>query len=351
MVKKGVIAAASALALLSGCSWASSPPETGVVFLMDTVVEYKLYGDNAAKAAQEIQRTLSDFENRVSNYLPDSEISKLNAGAGHEAVALSQDTFDLLARSISFCGQSDGSFDITIEPLTRLWDVTNDAPHVPEKEKIDALLPLVDFRNILLDAGKKTAKLAKEGQSVDLGGVGKGYATDLARQAAIDCGITSGYVSIGGNLMVIGQSPPTGLFGTGAKPFVFTLRDPRGGAKDAVAQLLLKDTTITTSGDYERYFIDENGVRYHHILDPMTGYPANAGLMSVSIITPDGALGDYLSTSLFVRGREYALNHINDLGCGIILIDTDMHIYVSKDLESVVKPLDTGGKYTFEVVK
>lgn len=356
MVKKGVIAAAAMLGLLGGCGESTQVPRTGVVFSMNTVVEYKLYGENSEKAEQALLDMFREFESRVSNFLPESDISRLNSAAGEQAVELSQTAFDVLVRAISLCAVSDGAFDITLSPLERLWNITSDGDigaegvSVPTRDEVEALLANVDYRSVLLDPGKRTAKLAKQGQAVDLGGMAKGYAADLARQTLVDNGVSSGYVSIGGNLMIIGKSPGSGLFGYGDRLYKFSLRDPRGGVNDAVATIELTDTTMATSGDYERYFIGEDGVRYHHILDPMTGYPANAGLMSASVISPDGAYADYMSTNLFVRGREYALNNINSLDCGIILIDTDKRIYVSKSLEDAVRPLDGKG-YTFEVVQ
>ena len=142
--------------------------------------------------------------------------------------------------------------------------------------------------------------------------------------------------------MVIGQKPD-------GKQFTFGLRDPRGSANEYIATISLPDSTMATSGDYERFF-EQDGIRYHHILDPDTGYPSNGGLMSVSVVTPDGALADFLSTTLFILGRDAALEQLNNIpGCGLILVDTDKNVYLSDSLKEWFTPADSTGSYQFEV--
>ncbi len=334
------------LSSLPGCV-ASVPeqPATSVTFVMNTVVEYELYGpdEQAEEAIQAIDQALRDLENRMSLYLEDSEIQRLNAAAGNgEWIPLSEDTFDLLKRAKEFGDASGGIFDITIAPLTELWGVTSEHPQVPSSEEIQQALALVDYRGLELDESLQAARLTHAGMAVDLGGAAKGYACDVARKVAQQYEITSGYLSIGGNLMVIGQKPD-------GKQFTFGLRDPRGSANEYIATISLPDSTMATSGDYERFF-EQDGIRYHHILDPDTGYPSNGGLMSVSVVTPDGALADFLSTTLFILGRDAALEQLNNIpGCGLILVDTDKNVYLSDSLKEWFTPADSTGSYQFEV--
>ncbi len=322
---------------------ADETPLTGVAYMMDTVVEYKLYGEKAEEARDAFLEYLGQFEQRISRYLEDSEISRINQSAGEETfIPVSEDTFALLARSVGFSTQSDGVFDITIAPLTESWNVVAEDPKIPPDEEIQSLLELVDYRDIQLDAQHQSVRLAREGQKIDLGGVAKGFACSQLRQIGEKIGLTSGYVSIGGNIMVIGEKPD----GT---PFKFGVRDPRGSANDYIAVMILPNSTMATSGDYERYFI-QDGVRYHHILDPATGYPAQTDLLSVSVVSEDGAYADYMSTYLFIKGKEYVLAHLNEFeNCGFIAIDQDKNVYVSDNLLDQMEPSDATGQYHFEV--
>ena len=308
---------------------------------MDTVVEYRLYGERGQEAVQAIDTALRDIENRMSLYQSDSEIEALNGAAGRGWVPVSADTLRLLALCREYGEESGGVFDVTVAPLTQLWGVTSGNPRVPSQEEIDALLGLVDYRDLLLDEPGGRAMLAREGQAVDLGGIAKGFACDVARGVAEEYGITSGWISIGGNLMSIGEKP-------GDRPFTFGVRDPRGGDNDFLGKFTMQDSTAATSGDYERYF-ERDGVRYHHILDPATGRPAETDLWSVTVVTPDGARADYLSTYLFLRGRDFTLARLDSLGCGLVVVDEDRNVYVSKDLADDFTPTDQTGTYRFEV--
>lgn len=327
--------------LLAACAKQEQTPVTGTSFLMDTIVEYKLYGKNAAAAKGAIEEELSGIESRMSMYLPGSEIAKLNENAGRGYVSLSEDTYELLSRCVQFGEASGGAFDVTIAPLTAAWGVTSDHPQVPDGVRIETLRALVDYRDILLNPTDRSAMLRREGQAVDVGGVAKGYACDAARRVAKAYGIESGYISIGGNIMAIGEKP-------GGEPFKFGVRDPRGGGNDYIAVMTLPDSTMATSGDYERYF-ERDEVRYHHILDPATGYPADTGLMSVSVVSPDGAYADSMSTCLFIKGRDYVLANLNALDCGLVVIDRDRNVYVSENLRGQFTPADPGGTYHFKV--
>lgn len=334
--------AAALIMGLIGCA-AAAKPVTGTAFVMDTILEYKLFGNGAGAAADAIEETLADLESKLSLYVSDSEISRLNAAAGKQPVKLSDDTFALLQTCVEYSEKSEGAFDITVAPLALLWDVTAEQPRVPSQSEIDALVPLVDYKDILLDPVAQTAMLRREGQMLDLGGVAKGFACDLARQAAEANGVKKGYISIGGNLMVMGKKSFN-------EQFQFGVRDPRGGGNDFLAVVSLPEQTMATSGDYERYFI-ENDVRYHHILDPATGAPAHNGLISISVVSPDGAYADYMSTALFIRGREYVLQNIDTLDCGLIAIDEQRNIYVSKSLQKYFKMSDPTGSYRYEVAQ
>lgn len=309
---------------------------------MNTVVEYKLYGKQAENAKKAIDNMLVEFENKVSCYINNSEIDQINKNAGQKPVAISIDAMDLLYRCKHYGEISKGYFDVSIAPLTETWGITSENPKVPSKELISELLSYVNYKDILLDKENGTAFLQKQGQAVDVGGIAKGFVCDLARKTAQDYGVKSGYISIGGNLMVIGDKPD-------GSQFKFGVRNPRGSVNDYIGIVTLPNSTMATSGDYERYF-EEDGIRYHHILDPKTGWPAETDLMSVSVVTPDGAYADFMSTYLFIKGKAFALENLDALNCGLIIIDKDKNVYISKNLKNRFEPSDPTGSYQFHGV-
>ena len=312
------------------------------IFAMNTFVEFRLYGSGRERAIQEMQEALLDIERRMSLYVESSEINAINRNAGKAPVEVSQDTFELLSRCVEYGQLSEGFFDVTIAPLTEEWGITSGNAHIPDDERIHELLGLVNWQDIELDPENLSVKLAKEGQAIDVGGIAKGYACGTLRRIAEENGITSGWVSVGGNVMALGGGNPDGT------PYRFGLRDPRGQENDYIAVINYADTIVATSGDYERYF-EQDGVRYHHILDPFTGYPAETDLLSVSVAADDGAYADFMSTYLFIKGKDYAVEHLNDLDCGLIVIDKDKNVYISDSLMDRFTPADPDGIYHFEV--
>ncbi|MEG1869389.1 MAG: FAD:protein FMN transferase, partial [Oscillospiraceae bacterium] len=233
-------------------------PASSVDFIMNTVVEQRLYGKNSEKAVQQVTNALADFEKLLSTYVVGSEIDQINKAAGEHSVKISPTTMELLLLSKDYCESSGGLVDITIAPLILEWGITSDNPHVPSKETINSLLKLVNHKELVLDEQQSTAMLLNKGQAIDLGAIAKGYSCDIFRRVTQENGIKSGYASIGGNMVVIGKNPD----GT---DFRFGIRDPRGDETKYIGSLSLEGKTMATSGDYERFFM-ENGVRYHHIL-------------------------------------------------------------------------------------
>lgn len=329
-IKKVVPVFLFAVATAAVCvyAWSSRElyrPASSVNFLMNTVVEQRIYGRNSEEAVQEVAAELSEFERLLSTYIPKSEIDQINQSAGVAPVKISPLTMDLLRISKEYCRQAEGIFDITIAPLAMEWGVTSDNPHVPDQQTLEALLKKVNYNDLILDEQASTAMLRQKGQAIDLGGIAKGYSCDIFRKAAEKYSITSGYASIGGNIVVLGKNPD-------GSDFRFGVRDPRGDQSEYIGSLSLEGKVMATSGDYERFF-EQDGVRYHHILDPRTGYPANNGLISVSVISENGALADFLSTALFVAGKEEALQQMEREDFQLILVDDEMNVYISSSLK------------------
>lgn len=258
----------------------------------------------------------------------DSEISRVNAAAGSAPVAVSQETFDLVKESVRAAELSSGTFDITFESLHGLWKFDEDLdPHPPTEAQIKAKLPLLDYRHIKLDAEKRTIGLAKPGVKIGLGGIAKGYAVDKAVAVLEKAGLTSFFVQAGGDLFARGKKPDGSEWSAG-------IRDPRG--KGSFALLPLTDHAFSTAGDYERSYVID-GRRYHHIIDPRTGYPAKA-CRSVTIWAPTALLADEIDDAVFVLGPEKGLALVESLeGVGAVIVDAHNHLWISKRLEGKVR--------------
>lgn len=316
----------------------------GVFLAMDTVIEYDLYSTNPSQSVKTLESELEKVDQAMSMHIASSEISKMNARAGTgEYTKLSEDTFTLLSRSKAYYTESGGKFDVTVAPLSNLWNIPSATKHrIPSDAEIEALLPLVSADDIQLDFDNRSAHLAKEGQAVDLGAIAKGYSCDILRRELIESGVTSGYVSVGGNVMVIGKKA------TG-EDYRLGVRDPWGSEADYFAVVTLPDSTMSTSGDYLRFF-EEDGVRYHHIFDTATGRPAETDLRAVSILSPDGAYAEFLSTYLFIMGKEYVVSHINEMNCEIIAVDKEKNVYISENLSNRFIQMNKDGSYQYHIV-
>ena len=317
----------------------------GITYAMNTVIEQRWYGPAADTVCDGSEALIREVEAQLSMHLESSEIAKVNAQAGIAPVEVSERTFRLLQRAKQLSEESGGAFDSTIAPVVELWGITGDDPQVPSDEALAAAMELVGIDGLLLDEGARTAYLERPGMAIDLGGIAKGWTAGLVGELAHGQAGTAGFASLGGNLIVIGENPD----GSGA--FRFGLRDPQGDASQYLAIVELKDgETMATTGGYERYF-EQDGVRYHHVIDPKTGYPAQSDLLSVTVITQDGALGDYLSTALFIEGKEAALARGQEEGFALILVDTEGNVYYSPSLADRFEPHDGAAAYRYFVIE
>lgn len=259
---------------------------------MDTVMTLTAYGPNGEAAVEQAAGELQRLDALWSVGNPDSEISALNAEGTRTVTA---QTKALLERALSLSRETGGLFDASVYPLVTLWGFPTDHPGVPDAAEIDAVLPLVNSGNVALADDLVTLG---PGQELDLGGIAKGYASARVMEIFRSCGVTSGIVSLGGNIQTLGAKPDGSLWRVG-------LRNPSGDAASYLGVLESRDQAIITSGGYERYF-EEDGTIYIHILDPRTGWPAQSDLLSATVISADGTLADAFSTALFIMGSEKA---------------------------------------------
>ena len=298
---------------------------------MGTVMNHKAFGCHAEEALQAVQSEALRLENLLSRFMPGSDIGRLNQSAGVQPAKMSAETFCVLEEAVRLSELSDGLFDATVGPLVDLWDYKH-ASVPPADDKIRQAVSRIDFRCLKLNAAEKTAMLERRGQSLDLGGVGKGYASDCFMKRFQDFGITSAFSNIGGNVSTLGRRPD-------GSPWRIGIRHPRQdgliGAVEVVGQ------AVVTSGDYERFFIDRFGRRYHHILNPLTGYPADAGLISVTVVSDSAMTADALSTAVFVAGLEKGLELIGKSPpAQAVLIDENLRLYVTSGLSDCLRVID-----------
>lgn len=313
---------------------------SGITYAMNTVIEQKWYGESADTVYTGMETKIREIESALSLHLSQSEIAAINENAGVQPVEVSQRTFDLLQRAKELSEQSDGAFDITIAPVVELWGITSDHPHVPTDEELAQAMALMGLEDLVMDEEACTAYLTRPGMAIDLGGIAKGWTADQLREYARELGAERGYVSLGGNLMIIGERPD-------GDPFKFGLRDPQGDASTYLGTVTLEDgCTMATTGGYERYF-EEDGIRYHHVLDPRTGYPADSDLLSVAVISKDGTLADYLSTTLFVQGLEAAKAAAGSEDYALVMVDQENNVWISGSLRGNFEPHETDADYTY----
>jgi thiamine biosynthesis lipoprotein len=268
---------------------------------------------------QEIRR----LEELLSTWIPTSEISRINEAAGRRPVLVSPETMAVLKRSLEIAELTDGGFNIAIGPAVDAWSVT-ERMRVPSDAELDALRPLVDLSQVKLDEKAGTVFLAKPGMRIDVGGIGKGFAADLAVAVMQSAGATAGVVALAGDIKTFGRLPD------GTK-FPFGIQHPRREGA-VLARVELQDEAISTAGDYERFF-ERDGVRYHHILDPRTLKPAR-DCQSVTVIARDGTMADGLDTGIFVLGSERGMALIERLpGVEGVIVDGDGKVFVSSGLK------------------
>lgn len=295
------------------------------IFCMNTIISFRIHGEKAEQAVKSVKAELCRLEKKLSRFVQDSEVSRINQFAGKASVAISSETCEILSNAIRVAEISHGLFDITISPLVDLWDYKNSFD-VPEQVKIQSTLALVNFRDLLLNPMEKTAALRKEGQSIDLGGIGKGYASDHCIKVLKDNGISSAFINIGGNVSTLGYKPD-------GSPWSVGIRHPRQ-EYGLLGTVRVTGKAVVTSGDYERYFIDLGGNRWHHILNTVTGYPTDSGLISVSVIYDSAVIGDALSTAIFAGGIEKGLEYLAHFpGAEAILVDKLQHVYITQGIK------------------
>jgi thiamine biosynthesis lipoprotein len=309
-----------------------------VEFLMDTVVEIKVYHKDKGEAQKAIDSSMEEMrsvEQKMSCFLPGSEVSRINKEAFLEGkkgsplaegwIPVSDELFSLLEESVLLSKLTKGSFDITIFPLWKIWKFEGENSEVPGKGKIEKVLKFVNYENMMLKNGK--ISFARKEMGIDLGGIAKGYAVDAAVRVLKKKNINSAMVNAGGDIYVLGRKQ--------GKPWRIGIRHPRREG-EILGIIEVENKAVVTSGDYERFFFS-GGKRYHHIINPKTGYPADE-CQSVTIVAKEATFADGLATGIFVLGPKEGMALIENLaGVEGVIINKEGDVSASSGLVSKIE--------------
>ncbi|TAH57181.1 MAG: FAD:protein FMN transferase [Sphaerochaeta sp.] len=307
--------------LLVSCKPKPVDPKSRTQLLLGTVCTITLYDKSNNTEFDLAFDRIDEIEHLMSSHLDDSELARVNQASGIQPVVVSGETFAVIKLALEIAELSGGAFDPTIGPLVTLWDISG-ANNVPEDGEIQSLLPLVDYKLVVLDEGASSVYLPIQGMALDLGGIAKGWAADEAGRVLSG---HKGIMNLGGNVLVLDSKPDE-------SPWRIGIQDPDTSRGSYIGIVELVDQTLVTSGPYERFF-EHEGKIYHHILDTKTGYPVASPLTSVSIITDRSVIADGLSTAVYALGLEKGLELIDRLdGVEAIFLTKDRSVYASEGI-------------------
>lgn len=293
----------------------------GSPFEVTVIASDSIQGEKFCNLAiEEVKR----IENLISDWIPTTEISKVNQNAGIHPVKVSNEVFQLVERALQIAKLTNGAFDISYASMDKIWKFDGSMKKMPTVEEIKASVSKVGYQNVMLDASNQTIFLKNKGMKLGLGGIGQGYIADKIKELLQSKGCKAGVINVSGDINTWGYQ-------LDGKPWTVAIVNPMNKQK-IFATFPLIDSAVETSGSYEK-FVTFNGKRYTHIIDPRTGYPAN-GLVSVSVFAKQTELADALATSIFVMGKEVGLDFINQLpGIECILVDENGEVFTSKNID------------------
>lgn len=294
-------------------------------FLLGTLVIVKIYDSENEKIFDEAFDRLKEIEDRMSINIEDSDVSRINKNAGVKSVEVHDDVYFVIQRAKEYAKITNGAFDPTIGPLVKLWGIGTADARIPSQSEINDSLFKVDYDKLkLLDDNK--VFLEDPEMILDLGAIAKGYAADETKRILLKNGVKSAIIDLGGNIFAVGSKPD-------GSPWRIGIQSPYKPRGNHVGVIPKSDISVVASGDYERYF-EENDKRYHHIIDSSTGYPVWNNVAGVSVLSENSIDGDALSTALFVLGVDKGIELIEGMeGIDVIYITKDNKIYISSQLK------------------
>lgn len=315
-------AATSETSVEADTTVSSSDPISKEIYAMDTVMTVSAYGDNAQKAVDDAEAEIERLDALLTTGSDTSAVGEINENGGG---TLPEEGIYLLTRALELNKETDGAFDPAIYPMMELWGFPTQNYRVPTDAEIQDTMKLIDASNIVFDESTGKVSFKVDGMALDFGGIAKGYTSARVAEIFKNDGVEHGLINLGGNVQTVGTK-------TDGSNWRVAIQDPED-SESMLGVLETHDTAVITSGGYERYF-EQDGKRYHHIIDPSTGKPANSGLISVTIVSSDGTLADGLSTSLFIMGKDKAAafwkQHKDEFD--YILCDEDENLYVTEGI-------------------
>lgn len=337
-------------AVLSGCSAQtksgentaadSREPISATEIKLNTVVTVTIYDSQDRDLLTKCMNLCDKYEKVFSRTSADSELYKLNhrkltpVEGTEDTYQVSDDLAELISEGLDYSELSKGAFDIAIEPLTSLWDFTAEDPQVPEDSLIQAALPKCDYHNISVDKDKNEITLKTDDTAIELGAIAKGYIADRLKDYLISQNVKSAIINLGGNVLCIGGKPDNSAFKIG-------IQKPFADRSETIAVMDIRDKSVVSSGIYERCF-EQDGILYHHLLNPKTGYPYDNGLIAVTIISDKSVDGDALSTTCFALGLEDGMKLAESLDdVQAFFVTSDYEIHYTKDFQKKIKVTET----------
>ena len=287
---------------------------------MGTVHTITIFDAEGPEAASDARAYLLDLHGAWSCFQGDSLVSRINQAAGRQPVAVDEDTFEVLRQAKRYGRITEGAFDVTVGPLADLWRRAMEERQLPGDEAVWQALALVNFANVTLDEEAHTVLLEKAGQRIDLGGIAKGYAVDELRKRLRRHGVHRALLDLGGTVAALGCGLPVGI------------RDPFRLHGAPMGTLMLEDRIAVTSGVYER-FAYMDGYRYHHVVDPRTGYPSKSGLVSVTLVGENGGALDAFATAALILGMEKSAPMLAEQGMDAVFVTEQGQVFVTRGLK------------------
>ena len=314
---------------LTACGLPPKDPISKTDFLLNTYVTVTLYDSRDRDLLEDSLELCRSYEQIFSKTLETSEVYRLNhRPAGQDTFTVSEDLARLLEKGLYYSRLSGGAFDITVDPITSLWNFTDGSHVIPDPEQLEEGAKQVDYQKISLSEDKLT--FLSPDTRLDLGAIAKGYIADRMKEYLVENGVTSAVINLGGNILCIGQRPDK-------TPFKIGLQKPFADRTENVGILNIRDRSVVSSGVYERHF-EVDGQNYHHILDPATGYPFQNGLIAVTIVSEESVDGDGLSTACFSLGLEEGMKLLNSMEgvCGVFITE-DYELHYSEGMEQLLE--------------
>ncbi len=333
-INKLILLLFCSLLMLSACS--KEEPLKHSFFAMDTIIDFTVYGQDQ-ELIKQMEAKISELDQQLSVTNPDSQLTMLNNDGQAE---FSPEVAALFSEALQICEQTNGAMDISIYPLIEAWGFISGHYQVPTDQQLAAILPLVDYN--LIEQQDNIISL-QPGMKLDLGSVAKGYAGDILIKMMADAGLESAIINLGGNVQTLGLNPE-------GEPWQIGIQDP--DLDGYVGIIEAQNQAVITSGGYQRFFSDEYGHIYSHILDPFSGKPVQNGILSVTVVCDKGLRADALSTALFVMGLEQATEFWHkEGGFEAVFVGADDQVYITAGLKDRFTLVDEQQKWQLTVIE